>query len=233
MKTGMSSRSSSSSSSSSSTSTSTNSNVKSHYLGTTSDIDADAMGNDDSDSDRDTNRSASSIPETGPGSGLRMGPLHGQSQSQSKKDIRLLNSPSPSSSTGPDNGMDTDADSSTDLSSNSTQSFQPSKTKVNRFGFGQKDIASERNKKGAAASKPSTGLSLSSTWANLDDFPTIMESIKAPVLSLSSSFYAYMCTPKKAPVRSPVKPSSLKEFVGSGNTQIRNDSVSALIEDLA
>ena len=164
-------------------------------------------------------------------SGLRMGPLHGQSQS--KKDIRLLDSPSPSSSTGPDNGMDTDADSSTDLSSNSTQSFQPSKAKVNRFGFGQKDIASERNKKGAAASKPSTGLSLSSTWANLDDFPTIMESIKAPVLSLSSSFYAYMCTPKKAPVRSPVKPSSLKEFVGSGNTQIRNDSVSALIEDLA
>ena len=214
MKTGMSSRGSSSS-------------IKSHSAATTSDIDADAdgVGDGGSEDDRCTDRSASL------GSGLRISPLHGHSQS--KSDIRLLNSPPLCPDAGSDDGTDTNTSSSTDLSSNITQSLQPAKAKVSRygfsFGFGQKDITSEKYREGASASKVSTG---SSTWTNINDFPTIMESIKAPVLSLSSSFYTFLYTPKKPQVRSPLKPSSHRDIDGSGNTQMRNDSVSALIEEL-
>lgn len=82
---------------------------------------------------------------------------------------------------------------------------------------GDRDGSKAKTEGKRPSTPPDSPSTSTSTWAVIADFPSVIDSIKTPLLSLSSSFYAYMYAPK---IPTPLKAAARGEKEEEGSAPL-------------
>lgn len=173
------------------------------------DSEADVCGTVGGDRDRDDG--ITPIPGTGLWTGLSVSPLYAQSLHLSN--VSVTSSPGQGSSTASyiDNI----------LSPKATNREGP------RHGHGQNDTVPENTRGETTARQQPSALFSPSSWVVVNNFPSVLESIKTPLLSLTSSLYAYVYSTPKISVRPTVKSPLVPDHAGDTKRDTQTSNITA------